>query len=101
MHTPSNLPTSQQIPCSRISRISRSIPLASALFVATAATFAQTPNTTPAELPAIAEHVVMTERRSMAAERDAMDRYIAAFLEDRVGATFSGRIIKSPPCPAI
>ncbi len=45
-----------------------------------------------AELPAIAEHVVMTERRSMAAERDAMDRYIAAFLEDRVGATFKGRI---------
>jgi ribonuclease R len=28
----------------------------------------------------------------MAAERDAMDRYIAAFLEDRVGATFPGRI---------
>jgi ribonuclease R len=45
-----------------------------------------------AELAAIAEHVVMTERRSMAAERDAMDRYIAAFLEDRVGATFTGRI---------
>ncbi|WP_420471707.1 ribonuclease R [Brevundimonas sp. FT23042] len=45
-----------------------------------------------AELTAIAEHVVMTERRSMAAERDAMDRYIAAFLEDRVGATFTGRI---------
>ena len=34
----------------------------------------------------------MTERRSMAAERDAMDRYIAAFLEERVGATFGGRI---------
>ncbi|GAA0638718.1 ribonuclease R [Brevundimonas lenta] len=45
-----------------------------------------------AELPSIAEHVVLTERRSMAAERDAMDRYIAAFLEDRVGATFTGRI---------
>lgn len=45
-----------------------------------------------AELPSIAEHVVMTERRSMAAERDAMDRYIAAFLEDRVGAIFTGRI---------
>jgi hypothetical protein len=28
----------------------------------------------------------------MAAERDAMDRYVAAFLEDRVGATFDGRI---------
>jgi len=44
------------------------------------------------ELPAIAEHLVMTERRSMAAERDATDRYIAAFLEERVGATFAGRI---------
>lgn len=45
-----------------------------------------------AELPAIADQVTQTERRSMAAERDAMDRYIAAFLEDRVGATFTGRI---------
>ncbi len=45
-----------------------------------------------AELDAIAEQVTQTERRSMAAERDAMDRYVAAFLEDRVGATFEGRI---------
>lgn len=45
-----------------------------------------------AELPAIAEQVTQTERRSMAAERDAIDRYVAAFLEDRVGATFTGRI---------
>ena len=45
-----------------------------------------------AELAAIADQVTQTERRSMAAERDAMDRYIAAFLEDRVGATFTGRI---------
>ncbi|MBX3478663.1 MAG: ribonuclease R [Brevundimonas sp.] len=45
-----------------------------------------------AELGGIAEHITETERRSMAAERDAMDRYIAAFLEDRVGATFTGRI---------
>ncbi len=45
-----------------------------------------------AELPAIAEGVTMTERRSMAAERDAMDRYIAAYLEEHVGATFAGRI---------
>ena len=34
----------------------------------------------------------MTERRSMAAERAAMDRYMAAFLSERVGATFTGRI---------
>ncbi|NYZ11406.1 ribonuclease R [Azospirillum sp. RWY-5-1] len=38
------------------------------------------------------EHVSKTERRSAAAERDAVDRYTAAFLADRVGATFSGRI---------
>ncbi|HEY0102295.1 MAG TPA: ribonuclease R [Brevundimonas sp.] len=44
------------------------------------------------ELPAIAEQVTMTERRSMAAERAAMDRYMAAFLQERVGASFPGRI---------
>ncbi|RWR33389.1 ribonuclease R [Sinirhodobacter populi] len=32
------------------------------------------------------------ERRSMAAERDTTDRYLAAYLADRVGSTFSGRI---------
>lgn len=44
------------------------------------------------EISAIADHVTATERRSMAAERDATDRYVAAFLEDRVGAEFEGRI---------
>lgn len=33
-----------------------------------------------------------TERRSMVAERDTTDRYLAAFLADRVGAEFGGRI---------
>ncbi len=33
-----------------------------------------------------------TERRSMAAERDTTDRYLAAWLADRVGQTFTGRI---------
>ncbi len=33
-----------------------------------------------------------TERRSMVAERDTSDRYLAAFLSDRVGAEFAGRI---------
>ena len=33
-----------------------------------------------------------TERRSMMAERDTTDRYLAAFLSDRVGAEFAGRI---------
>jgi len=32
------------------------------------------------------------ERRSMAAERDTNDRYLAAYLADRVGAEFVGRI---------
>ena len=32
------------------------------------------------------------ERRSMAAERDTNDRYLAAYLVDRVGAEFAGRI---------
>ncbi len=44
------------------------------------------------ELPAIAEHITATERRSMAAEREATDRYAAAFLEEHVGATFAGRV---------
>ncbi len=39
-----------------------------------------------------AEHISMTERRAMAAERDSTDRYVAAFMEDRVGATFDARI---------
>ena len=32
------------------------------------------------------------ERRSMVAERDTTDRYLAAYLSDRVGAEFAGRI---------
>ncbi len=40
----------------------------------------------------IGEHVSMTERRADAAERDAEDRFIAAYLASRVGARFSGRI---------
>jgi ribonuclease R len=39
-----------------------------------------------------AEEITFAERRAMAAERDATDRYVAAFLADRVGAEFSGRI---------
>jgi ribonuclease R len=33
-----------------------------------------------------------TERRSMVAERDTTDRYLAAFLSERVGNEFTGRI---------
>ncbi len=39
-----------------------------------------------------AQHISMTERRAMAAERDSTDRYVAAFMEDRVGATFDARV---------
>ncbi len=39
-----------------------------------------------------AEVITFAERRAMAAERDATDRYVAAFLADRVGAVFTGRI---------
>ena len=39
-----------------------------------------------------AEHISMTERRSMAAERDTVDRYLAAYLAERAGAEFGGRI---------
>ncbi|MDR3514045.1 MAG: ribonuclease R [Caulobacteraceae bacterium] len=39
-----------------------------------------------------AEHITLAERRAMAAERDATDRYVAAFMESRLGAEFEGRI---------
>ncbi|MEM7319917.1 MAG: ribonuclease R, partial [Pseudomonadota bacterium] len=39
-----------------------------------------------------ANHISDTERRSMMAERDTTDRYLAAFLSERVGNEFSGRI---------
>ncbi|MFD1191482.1 ribonuclease R [Phenylobacterium conjunctum] len=45
-----------------------------------------------AQMKDTAERITLAERRAMAAERDATDRYIAAFLADRVGAEFPGRI---------
>ncbi|MCS6932012.1 MAG: ribonuclease R [Acetobacteraceae bacterium] len=45
-----------------------------------------------ARLPDTAEHISETERRAAAAERDAVDRYLAAYLEARVGAIFPARI---------
>lgn len=44
------------------------------------------------QLEATAQHISETERRSMAAERDTTDRYLAAYLSERVGNEFSGRI---------
>ncbi|CAM3358989.1 ribonuclease R [Paracoccus nototheniae] len=43
-------------------------------------------------LPETAIHISETERRSMAAERDTTDRYLAAFLSERVGTEMTGRI---------
>lgn len=40
----------------------------------------------------IAEQISLHERRAMAAERDSVDRYVASYLIDRVGAVFKGRI---------
>jgi ribonuclease R len=45
-----------------------------------------------ARLPEIGEHISMTERRSMMAERDTTDRYLAAFLADRIGSEFAGTV---------
>lgn len=45
-----------------------------------------------AQLEKTATHISDTERRSMMAERDTTDRYLAAFLSERVGAEFTGRI---------
>lgn len=39
-----------------------------------------------------AVHISETERRSMTAERDTTDRYLAAFLSERVGNEFGGRV---------
>ncbi|WP_435140268.1 ribonuclease R [Pseudopelagicola sp. nBUS_19] len=39
-----------------------------------------------------ATHISETERRSMLAERDTSDRYLAAYLSERVGNEFTGRI---------
>ncbi|MCF3935522.1 ribonuclease R [Acuticoccus sp. M5D2P5] len=45
-----------------------------------------------ASLTVIGEEISATERRSMLAERDTIDRLIAGWLADKVGATFEGRI---------
>lgn len=44
------------------------------------------------DLEATAEHISQTERRSMLAERDTTDRYLAAYLSDRVGNEFAGKV---------
>jgi ribonuclease R len=45
-----------------------------------------------ARFAALGDHVTATERRAALAERDAIDRYLAAFMVDKVGARFAARI---------
>jgi ribonuclease R len=45
-----------------------------------------------ADFPAIGEQITETERRAQQAERDAIDRYLTAFMADRVGGRFAARI---------
>jgi ribonuclease R len=45
-----------------------------------------------AALAETGEHISMTERRSMMAERDTTDRYLAAYLSERVGSEFEGTV---------
>jgi len=40
----------------------------------------------------IAEQISNHERRAMAAERDSVDRYLASYMQERLGAEFEGRI---------
>lgn len=44
------------------------------------------------ELEGIATSISAAERRAMTAERETIDRLIAEWLSDRIGATFNGRI---------
>ena len=44
------------------------------------------------QLEQTATHISETERRSMMAERDTTDRYLAAYLSERVGTEMEGRI---------
>ncbi len=46
----------------------------------------------PPDFARAAEHISATERRAVAAERDAVDRFTAAFLAERVGTIQTGRI---------
>ncbi len=45
-----------------------------------------------ARLAEIADHISNTERTSMEAERNSVDRFTAAFLSTHIGAEFAGRI---------
>ncbi|WP_417250354.1 ribonuclease R [Celeribacter sp.] len=44
------------------------------------------------DLEATAKHISETERRSMTAERDTTDRYLASYLSERVGTEMTGHV---------
>ncbi len=44
------------------------------------------------DFPDIGERITETERRAQQAERDAIDRYLTAFMAERIGGRFAGRI---------
>ena len=44
------------------------------------------------KLEETAQHISNTERRSMVAERDTIDRYLAAYLSEKVGNEFEGKV---------
>ena len=50
------------------------------------------PDEQAAHLEDTADHITATERRAQLAERDAVDRYLAAYMADKVGAHFAARI---------
>jgi ribonuclease R len=45
-----------------------------------------------AALGEIGDHITETERRAQLAERDAIDRYLAAFMAEKVGSLFEARV---------
>ena len=45
-----------------------------------------------ADFPDTADHITGTERRAQLAERDAIDRYLAAYMAEKVGERFDARI---------
>ncbi|MDP7392110.1 MAG: RNB domain-containing ribonuclease, partial [Alphaproteobacteria bacterium] len=50
------------------------------------------PNEAEETFVGVGEQISTTERRAAAAERNALDRFTSAYLANRVGSTFSGRI---------
>ena len=50
------------------------------------------PDVDLSELTEIAARISAAERRAMAAERETIDRLIAGFLADQVGASFAGKV---------